>query len=168
METPLCSICLESDDILCNGCRARLEDGDISQVDVDLARFLFDLSDRIETLQDINVKRTISLTNALVVLTAQGDGPKVVGKNGRVVKKMAEKFDKSIRVVEDTGEPEAVIDKLLAPVEHQGLRTVYRPDGEDRKVIVDGDEEPRVPFTKEEFQEVVEDLTGETILLSYE
>ncbi|MCJ7478793.1 MAG: hypothetical protein MUP63_01285 [Candidatus Nanohaloarchaeota archaeon QJJ-7] len=168
MQTPLCSVCLENDDILCNGCRSKLDDGDITQVDVDLSRLLYRLSDKIGTLEDITIKRTVQTSNAVVILTGKGDGPKVVGRDGRVVKKIADEFDKSIRVVEDTGEVTEVVDKLLSPVEYEGIRTVYRPDGEEKKVTVDEDYEPRVPFTKEEFRDLVEDLTGEMIVLSYE
>ncbi len=168
METPLCSICLESDDILCTGCQAKLEDGDISDVDVELSRLLNDLADSIETLQDVTIKKTITTSKAVVVLTAEGDGPKVVGRNGRVVKEIADTFDRSIRVVEDTGDVDKVVDKLLAPVGHKGVRTVYKPDGEEQKVIVDRDDRPRVPFTAEEFRDVVEDLTGEGIMLAFE
>ncbi len=168
MQTPLCSICLENDDILCNGCRSKVDDGELTEVDVELSRLLHDLSDRIGTLEDVTVKETIEMSNAILVLTAEGDGPKVVGRNGRVVKKIADMFDKSIRVVEDTGEVEEVVDKLLSPVEYKEIRTVYKPDGEERKVAVDEDYEPRVPFTAEEFRDIVEQLTGEKIVLSYE
>lgn len=168
MQTPLCSICLDSDDILCTGCQAKLEDGDISEVDVELSRLLDELAEDIETLREVEIKKTITTANAIVVLTAEGDGPKVVGRNGRVVKEIADTFDRSIRVVEDTGDVEKVVDKLLAPVDHAGIRTVYRPDGEEQKVIVPEDEEPRVPFTVEEFQDIVDDLTGDRIHLSYE
>lgn len=168
METPLCSVCIENDDILCNGCRSRLEDGELTDVDVELSRLLYDLSDRIGTLEDVEVKETLQTANAIVILTAEGDGPKVVGRNGRVVKKIAERFDKSIRVVEDTGAVQKVVDKLLSPVEYRDIRIVHRPDGEERKVIVDEDYEPRVPFTQEDFGDVVEDLAGERVILSYE
>lgn len=168
METPICSICLENHDMLCSGCKAKLEDGDISEEAVTLSRMLDDLAANIETLEDVQIKRVIPTQDAVIILTGQGDGPKVVGRNGRVVKKIAEEFDKSIRVVEDTGEPNAVIDKLLAPVEHKGIRTVYKPDGEERKVVVDEASKPRVPFSQEEFEELVEQLTGEPIHLSFE
>lgn len=168
MDTPLCSICLDGDDILCTGCQAKLEDGDISEEAVTLSRMLNDLAGEISTLEDVEIKRVIPTANAVVVLTAEGDGPKVVGRGGRVVKKIAEQFDKSIRVVEDTGDVPKVVDKLLAPVEHEGFRKVYKPDGEERKVIVSEDDKPRVPFTQEEFQDLVEELTGEALHLSYE
>lgn len=168
METPLCSICLENDDILCNGCRAKLEDGDITQEEVELSRLLTDLAGRIENLQDVTIKHAIPTSDALVIVTAEGDGPKVVGRNGRVVKKIAEHFDKSIRVVEDTGDPHKVVEKLLAPVEHDGINTVYKPEGEEQKIVVDEQQSPRVPFSEDEFEDLVERLTDEKLHLSFE
>lgn len=168
METPLCSICLENNDILCNGCRAKLEDGDIAEEEVELSRLLSDLADNIENLQDVNIKQAIPTTDALVIVTAEGDGPKVVGRNGRVVKQIAEYFDKSIRVVEDTGDTHKVVEKLLAPVEYEGINTVYKPDGEERKVVVNEQQRPRVPFTEGELEDLIQNLTGEQLTLSFE
>lgn len=168
METPLCSICIEGDDILCNGCKAKLEDGDITEEAVTLSRMLHNLSSDIENLEDIELRQVIPTEDAVVVVTAEGDGPKVVGRNGRVVKQIAEEFDKSIRVVEDTGDLHKVVEKLLAPVEFKGINKVYKPDGEERKVVVDKDQQRRVPFTEDEFEEIVKELTGDSIRLSFE
>lgn len=168
METPLCSICLENDDILCNGCRSKLEDGDITEEEVELSRLLSQLSENIENLEDVTIKRAIPTDEALVIVTAEGDGPKVVGRNGRVVKQIAERFDKSIRVVEDTGDEHKVIEKLLAPIEYKGINKVYKPSGEEEKVVVDKKQKPRVPFEEDEFEELVEQLTGKHLSLSFE
>lgn len=168
MQTPLCSICLENDDILCNGCRAKLEDGDITQEEVDLSRLLTDLAEDIDNLQDVVIKHAIPTEEALVIVTAEGDGPKVVGRNGRVVKKIAERFDKSIRVVEDTGDVHKVLEKLLAPVEYKSINKVYKPDGEEKKVVVDEQQKPRVPFSEEEFEGLLEQLSGERLSISFE
>jgi transcription antitermination factor NusA-like protein len=168
MQTPLCSICLENDDILCNGCRAKLEDGDITQEEVELSRLLSALSTDIDNLQDVVIKQAVPTADAVVIVTEEGDGPKVVGRNGRVVKKIAEHFDKSIRVVEDTGDMHAVLEKLLAPVEYESINKVYKPDGEEKKVVVDESQKPRVPFSKDEFEDLMDDLTGESLHLSFE
>lgn len=168
METPLCSICLESDDILCNGCQQKKEDGEITETAVEVSRFLEEVSGRINTLKDVEIKSVREATDAIVIITAKGDGPKVVGKNGEVVKKLADEFDSSIRVVEDSGIDEEVIDNLLEPVEVEGINTVYKPDGTEKKVVVPEEDRSRVPITKEEFREIVKDLTGEDYSLSYE
>lgn len=168
METPLCSICLESDDVLCSGCEQKKEDGELTETAVEVSRFLHDLSDDIPTLQDVTLKEVRNVSDALLIITEKGDGPKVVGKNGQVVKKLAEQFDRSIRVVEDSGNPEEVIRNLLEPVSVQSINTVYMPEGTQRKVVVSEDDEPRIPISKEEFTDIVESLTGEKFLLSYE
>lgn len=168
METPLCSICLESDDILCTGCQQKVDDGDIDEVAVDVSRLLYDLSQDIPTLEDVEIKEVRRTEEAIVIITAAGDGPKVVGKNGEVVKELAEEFDRSIRVVEDSGKPQEVIENLLEPVDLQGINTVYKPDGTEQKIVVDKDDKRRVPMTTEEFEDIVEQLTGESYMLSFE
>ncbi|MDY6771040.1 MAG: hypothetical protein SV186_03730 [Candidatus Nanohaloarchaea archaeon] len=168
METPLCSICLESDDILCNGCKQKKEDGELTEEAVEASRLLYDLSQDIPTLEDITIKEVRRVSDAILIVTAKGDGPRVVGKNGEVVKKLAEHFDTSIRVVEDAGEPEEVIENLLEPVEVQGINTVYKPDGTEKKVVVAEEDRPRVPISTDEFRNIVKQLTGEEFSLSFE
>ncbi len=168
METPLCSICLESDDILCNGCQQKKKDGELTETGVEVSRFLKGLSERINTLKDVEIKSVREATDAIVIITAKGDGPKVVGKNGEVVKKLADRFESSIRVVEDSGIYEEVINNLLEPVEPKGINTVYKPESTEKKVVVPEEDRSRVPITKEEFKEIVKGLTGEEYNLNYE
>ncbi|MCJ7450393.1 MAG: KH domain-containing protein [Candidatus Nanohaloarchaeota archaeon QJJ-9] len=168
MQTPLCSICLESDDILCTGCKQKLEDGEITEKGVEVSRFLFQLSQDIPTLEDVEIKEVRDVEDAVVIITAEGDGPRVVGKNGEVVKKLADYFDQSIRVVEATENPEEVIRTLLTPVEVESINTVYKPEGTEKKVVVSEDDENRVPLSKDDFKIIVDDITGNTYRLSFE
>ncbi|MDY6778311.1 MAG: KH domain-containing protein, partial [Candidatus Nanohaloarchaea archaeon] len=116
METPLCSICLESDDLLCNGCKQKIEDGEMTETAVEVSRLLYQISQDIPTLEDVEILEVRDASDAIVIITAAGDGPRVVGKNGEVVKKLADHFDSSIRVVEKAGDTEEVIENLLEPV----------------------------------------------------
>lgn len=168
METPLCSICLESDDLLCNGCEQKKEDGELTEEAVEASRLLYQLSQDIPTLEDVTIKEVRRVSDAILVVTAKGDGPRVVGKNGEVVKELADHFDTSIRVVEDAGDPEEVIENLLEPVEVQGINTVYKPDGTEKKVVVAEEDRPRVPISTDEFRNIVKQLTDKEFSLSFE
>ncbi|MDY6789122.1 MAG: hypothetical protein SVV03_04125 [Candidatus Nanohaloarchaea archaeon] len=168
METPLCSVCQDSDDILCTGCQQKIEDGELTETAVEVSRFLMDEAERVNTLRDIEIKSVKEASGAIVIITGKGDGPKVVGRNGEVVKKLANEFNSSIRVVEDSGVDDEVIENLLEPVEVQGINTVYKPEGTQKKVVVNKGDKSRVPITREEFKEIVKELTGEEYTLSYE
>ncbi len=168
MKVPICNECLESDEGLCEECGDKLEDEVFSEVAVNVSRFLYSLSGQIPTLKDVEIKKIEKATDAIIVVTSKGDGPRVVGKNGEVVKQLAEKFERSIRVVEDAGEPEEVIKNLLEPVEVASINTVYKPEGIEKKVVVSKDDERRVPISKEEFKSIVKDLTGKSFSLSFE
>lgn len=168
MKTPICDDCLKNDEGLCDDCKQKLEDGEISEIAVEISRFLHDLSDDIPTLKDIELKKIERATDAIVVITSKGDGPRVVGKNGEVVKKLAEEYDSSIRVVEDSGNVDEVIRNLLEPVEVQSINTVYKLEGTEKKVVVSKKDERRVPISTDEFRDIVKDLTGEDYGLSFE
>ncbi len=168
MKVPICEECLENEGELCEECKEKQEEGEFSEIALEVSRFLYSLSGQIPTLQDVELKKIEKATDAIIVVTAKGDGPRVVGKNGEVVKQLAEEFEKSIRVVEDSGEPEEVIRNLLEPVEVASINTVYKPEGKEKKVVVSEEDERRVPISEEEFKDIVEDLTGETFSLSFE
>lgn len=168
MKVPICEDCLETEDVLCDDCKQKLEEGEISEIAVELSRFLYSLTDEIPTLKDVELKKISEVSDAIVVITAKGDGPRVVGKNGEVVKKLADEFNSSIRVVEDSGDADEVIRNLLEPVEVQSINTVYKPEGTEKKVVVSKKDERRVPISTDEFKEIVKDLTGKVYSLSFE
>lgn len=168
MKVPICDECLDGDDVLCEECQKEMEEKNISEIAVKVSRFLYSLRGQIPSLNDVEVKKIEQATDAIIVVTAAGDGPRVVGKNGEVVKQLAQEFESSIRVVEDSGKSEDVIKNLLEPVEVESINTVYKPEGTERKVVVSKDNERRVPISTDDFKKIVEDLTGEKFSLSFE
>lgn len=163
MKTPICNVCLKSD-ILCNGCQRKLKDGSLTQTGVEVLRFLYELSDSISNLEDVEIEQIITDPNVILILTAEGDAPKVVGNRGRVVKKIAEKFERPVRIIEDTT-PREIAEGILSPVEVKGVNTVYKKEGEAKKVVIDEDDLRRVPFSQERFKELTKELAGKEYLL---
>lgn len=167
METPLCSVCLESD-MLCSGCNAKLQDGDITQMEVDVSRFLHTLSEDNQPLEEAHIKEMFDTANVLVIVTEPGDAAKVVGRRGNVVKKIVDYVGKPVRVVEDTAEDQECAENLLMPVPVKSVNVVYKPEGEEKKVVVDESNEHRVQISKTAFRTVMKELTGENFELSFE
>jgi len=52
MKTELCSFCLKSG-ILCQKCSAKVKAGEISQLDLKIARLLLSLEDKYPSLQSL-------------------------------------------------------------------------------------------------------------------
>ena len=135
MKAPICEICLKSD-ILCPVCSKKLEDGKISDADINVSRFLFRLSDKIKTLKDISVEKVIDHEKTIVIVSGKGDGRKIVGKAGSVVKALAKEFKKSIKVVEKTENMLDFISRVISPAKILAVNKIYTPEGQILKFIV--------------------------------
>jgi transcription antitermination factor NusA-like protein len=168
MKAPICNICLKTEDQLCSHCQNKLDDGKITDKEVEVSRILYELSDNNPSLQDSEIIQVLDADRVLVVVTSEGDGAKVVGKRGRVVKKLAEQVDKSIRVVEQASDDREVIKGLLSPGEIESINKVYTPDGTSRKVVVDEEYRQKVNLSVDELEQFMEEITDTAYTISFE
>jgi transcription antitermination factor NusA-like protein len=167
MKTPICNVCLKSD-VLCSNCEEKKENGDINELEIKISRELKDLSDEYGSLRDSEILNIYDTSNVVVIETAEGDGAKVVGRSGEIVKKVASEIEKSIRVVEKSENDKDVIKGLLSPAEIESVNTVFAPEGEHKKVVVDEEYEGKINMSTEELEEIIEKITGTYYQLSFE
>ncbi|MFB6145550.1 MAG: hypothetical protein ABEJ99_03525 [Candidatus Nanohaloarchaea archaeon] len=167
MKAPICNVCLKSD-VLCSGCEEKLENGEISEIEIEVSRILQDLSNEYASLRDSEILRVFDADNVVVIVTAEGDGAKVVGRSGEIVKKVAEELDKSIRVVEKSEDDIETIKGLLSPAEVESINTVFSPEGQSKKIVVPEDYKGKINLSVDEFEEIIEEITKEEYMLSFE
>ncbi len=167
MKAPICNVCLKSD-VLCSGCEDKLENGEITETDVEVSRILQDLSKEHASLRDSEILKIFDMDNVIVIITEEGDGAKVVGRSGEIVKKIADQVDKSIRVVEKAPEDIETIKGLLSPAEVESVNTVFSPEGQSKKIVVDDDYEGKINLSVGEFEEIIDEVTGEKYQLAFE
>jgi len=167
MKAPICNVCLKSD-VLCSKCEEKLENGQISELEIEVSRTLKDLSNEYGSLRDSEILHVYNTDNVVIIVTAKGDGAKVVGRSGEIVKKVAEEIDKSIRVVEKSEDNRDVIKGLLSPAEVESINTVFSPEGEYKKVVVSDEYEGKINLSEDEFEEIIEEITDTRYELSFE
>lgn len=167
MKAPICNVCLKSD-VLCSNCEGKLEDGEITELEIEVSRILKELSNEYGSLRDSTIKHVYDTENVVVIVTAEGDGAKVVGRSGDIVKELAERIDKSIRVVEHAENDRDVIKGLLSPAEIESINTVFSPEGQHKKIVVSEQFEGKINLSNEEFEEIIRNITGEDYELSFE
>lgn len=166
IDAPICQVCL-GNDILCSGCRSKLEKGEITDADIEVSRLIHQLAQDMPSLRNITIKKVYRTTNSYVILAGEGDASKIVGKNGKGVKKISKRLNSSISIVEDKNDPEEIAKRLIAPAEVKSINTVFKPEGEEEKLIVDEDDKNRVSLSKEEFKEVLNKITGNDFSLAF-
>lgn len=149
-------------------CEENYENGEISDTDIRVSRILHQLSQDYGSLQDSEIKKVFDAENVTVIVTAEGDGAKVVGRKGEIVKQIAKRIDKSIRVVEAAQDDLDVIQGLLSPAEVESINTVFTQEGQSKKIVVDAEYEGKINLSTEEFEEIIEEVTGTGYALSFE
>lgn len=168
MEAPICNVCLKSEGELCSMCEERIEEGEISNADVRVSRILQGLSEEHGSLEDSEIVKVFDKENVTVIVTGEGDGAKVVGRKGEIVKEVASRIGKSIRVVEAAEDDMEVIKGLLSPAEVESVNTVFAPEGQSKKIVVDKEYDGKINLSVEEFQDIIEEVTGTSYRLSFE
>jgi transcription antitermination factor NusA-like protein len=167
MKAPICNVCLKSD-VLCSKCEEKLENGEITDLDIKVSRVLKELSNEHGSLRDSEIVKVYDTENVVVIVTGPDDGAKVVGRKGEIVKKVADEVGKPIRVVEKAENDRDVINGLLSPGEIQSINTVFKPEGESQKIVVDEGFEDKINMTREDLEMIIQEITGEEYELAFE
>ena len=158
MVLPVCDVCLKSG-ILCQGCENRLESGEISQIDLDIAKVLFKLGDG-----KIGFKKTIEVGDIIIIITDKDQVGKLIGKNGKIVRELSRTVGKKIRVVGQDSDLKSVSKDILAPARVSGINIVYGKDGEEKyKIRVMHDDSRKLPGRLDVLNEIIQLLTDEKI-----
>ncbi len=113
----ICRICL-SNDILCQACNAKMAKGEISPVEIDIARAVNKLSidaDFIKAVYD----------GFVYILADKRNSRLLIGRNGRTSKKLETEIKKKIRIIKDAEEKD-VIERILG-VDIIGINVLYSP-----------------------------------------
>ena len=124
----LCSFCLKSG-ILCSKCSARVKSGEISELDLKVARSLLAMEEKFPSLQNVYFHRAVDAGGTLAVVVGSGDVPRLLGYGGKIVKTLSEETGKSIRVLEFGADDRKFLEDLFAPLSIVTINTIWLPDG---------------------------------------
>ena len=156
MVLPVCDVCLKSG-ILCQGCENKLKSGEISQLDLDIAKVLFKLGEG-----KLGFKKTIEVGDIVIIVTEKDQVGKLIGKSGKIVRELSRTVGKKIRVVGEDSDLRSVSRDILAPARVSGINIVYGKDGEEKyKVRVMKEDSRKLPGRLDILKDIIELLTGE-------
>lgn len=128
MKTELCNFCLKSG-ILCQKCLAKVKSGEISELDLQIARLLLSLEDKYPSLQNVCFHKSVDVDWTLAVIVGRGDVPRLLGYGGKIVKALGAKVGKAIRVLEYGVNDRKFLEDLFAPLSIVTINTIWLPDG---------------------------------------
>ncbi|MEM3173721.1 MAG: hypothetical protein QXU02_02425, partial [Candidatus Bathyarchaeia archaeon] len=167
MKTELCQFCLRSG-ILCQKCRAKIERGEVTQRDLEIARLLVSIEDEYPLLQDVYFRGSIEADNILAILVRRGDMNKILSYGGKIIKFLESKTGKSVRVLEYNSSERKFIEDLFAPLTVLAINKIWLPDGSiETRVILKGKDKKRGSLNINAMKEIARKVKGITLRVEF-
>ena len=165
---PICKICAKTG-VLCNSCENKLNDGEITQEDIDLANYLMELEGSFSALKNATFYKSIEIGSILIMLVGKGEIAQFIGPRGKLIKLLQEKFGKNIRIIEKVSDLKKIIEDLIVPAELLGMNKIYLPTGEiESKARLRLGDENRLPANPDVLEAIIYRLTNERIRFAFE
>jgi transcription antitermination factor NusA-like protein len=154
MKTELCSFCLKSG-ILCQKCSAKVKAGEISQLDLKIARLLLSLEEKYPSLQSLCFYKAVDVEKTLAIIVGHGDVAKLLGYSGKIVKAIGDETGKNIKVLENGVDDRKFLEDLFTPFNILTINTIWLPDGTtETRVILKRKRGAQLPFDLKALKEI--------------
>ena len=164
MKAKLCQFCLRSG-ILCSRCRAKLERGEVTQLDLEVARLLVSIEDKYPLLQDVFFHKAVEADNVLAILVGRGDAGKILSYGGRIIRFLESKVGKDVRILEYNTSERKFLEDLFAPLTILTINKIWLPDGTvETKVILKGS---RRRINIDAMKEIAKKIRGITLRVEF-
>ena len=167
MKTELCSFCLKSG-MLCQKCSAKVKAGEISDLDLKIARQLLLLEEKYPSLQNVCFYRAIDANKTLALIVGHGDVPRLLGYGGKIVKAISEGTGKSVRILENGVDNRKFLEDLFTPLSILTINTIWIPDGTtETRVILRRKRGAQLPFDLAAVKEIAASIRKMSIRVEF-
>ncbi len=166
MKAKLCQFCLRSG-ILCSRCRAKLEKGEVTQLDLKIARLLVSIEDKYPLLQNVFFHKAVEVDNVLAILVRRGDASKILSYGGKIIRFLEGKIGKDVRILEYNTSERKFLEDLFAPLTILTINKIWLPDGSvETKVILKGGRR-RSSLNIDAMKEIAKKVRGITLRVEF-
>ena len=167
MKTALCSFCLKSG-ILCQKCSARLKSGEISELDLRIARLLLSLEEKYPSLQSIHFHKAVDAGKTLAIIVGPGDVSRLLGYGGKILRALGEETGRNVRVVEFGVEERKFLEDLFAPLSIVTINKIWLPDGStETRAILRKRRGSQLPFDVKALKEIALKVRNMTLRVEF-
>jgi len=167
VKTVLCSFCLKSG-VLCQKCLGKLKSGEVSNLDLKIARLLLSLEDKYPSLQNVYFHKAVDVGKTLAIIVGPGDVSRLLSYGGKIIKALGEETGKKIRVLEYGVDDRKFLEDLFAPLSIVTINTIWLPDGTtETRVILRKRRGRRLPFDAKALKEIAHRVRNMTLRVEF-
>ena len=156
MQFPICQVCLKND-ILCNGCAEKVGNEEIKVDEIKMFRRLNEFLKDQKNLKDVEIKRAVG-KETLMIITRKDDVSRLIGKEGRMVKKLSQELEIPIKIIEQKQDVKDFVKDVFSSVPVLGINIVYKPEGQVYKIRIKKTDRNKLPLSSELFTNVARSL----------
>jgi len=164
MIYPICSSCLEASE-LCSSCKQELEKGVVSQLDVDVSRYMKKLEKQFD-INGVDLVKTHDL-GSFILIVGRGKISAMIGRKGRNIKLMSSKFDKRVRIIKQ-GDVRQMASDLISPARVSAVNVLYTAEGEKYKVIIPNHDRRKIYMDQKTLNKAIDVLFNGDVIIHYQ
>jgi len=154
--------------MLCQKCLAKVKSGEVTDLDLKIARLLLSLEEAYPSLQNIHFYKAVDAGKTLAIIVGQGDVPRLLGYGGKIVKALGEKTSRAIRVLEHGVTDRKFLEDLFAPLSIVTINTIWLPDGTtETRVILRKKSGRQPPFDVKALKEIARKVRNVTLRVEF-
>ena len=167
MKTELCSFCLKSG-MLCQKCSAKVKAGEITDLDLRIARLLLNIEEKYPSLQSVCFYRAIEVEKTLGIIVGHGDVPRLLGYGGKIIKALSDESGKNVRILEYGVDDRKFLEDLFIPFSILTINTIWLPDGTtETRVILKRKRGSQLPFDLTALKEIARKVRKMSIRVEF-
>ena len=145
--------------MLCQKFSAKVKAGEISDLDLKIARQLLLLEEKYPSLQNVCFFKAIDVNKTLALIVGHGDVPRLLGYGGKIIKALGEGTGKSIRILENGVDDRKFLEDLFMPLNILTINTIWLPDGTtETRVILRRKRSSQLPFDLKALKEIAQSV----------
>jgi len=166
---PACITCVSSG-FLCNSCQKKLDTGELTEFELDLAKDLLELEEKDHEnfgfLKDVSFYKAIDYEDVVIFVIGNKDKLRITQELIDWIKDTY-KIEKII-LIEKTNKPRPVVESLIAPSKVVSLNEIFLATGDiEFKAVLPKSDKNNILFTRMELEDLILELCGKRTRIEY-
>jgi transcription antitermination factor NusA-like protein len=154
--------------ILCQKCSEKVRSGEVSELDLKIARLLLSLEEKYPSLQNVYFRGAVDAGKTVAIVVGSGDVPRLLGFGGKIIRALSEGTGRNIRILEYGVDDRKFLEDLFAPLSILTINTIWLPDGTtETRVILRKRRGSQPPFDVKALKEIASKVREMTLRVEF-